>query len=164
MGGRAAYFSPSGASGMDASAGLGFYGSFRFRPFWSVELGFDRTASQITNGPNETLEAFTAAFEYTFRSDRQQRTRPYMFFGGGLFHDGVSTGRASLRVGGRTIAATSTPESDTTLGYALGVGGLTQLTERAALRYEIRLLTWSTFGSSQSAADFVVGMGFRLGR
>ncbi len=163
VGVRGGYLVPSTSAGTEAGFHAGVAGSFRFRPFWSVEFSLDRHAGSIEDGPEETFTFAAAAFTYTFRSTREQRTRPYALFSAGLIHDAVGPRATSAPTSSGPVAARSSPASDTGLVYGVGAGALTSLTGRIFLRYEVRWLSWSSFGIGQDAADALVAITLRLG-
>ena len=158
-GGRVSYLAPSSDSGTNAAAGVGAQAGFRFKPFWSVHFALDRTPSRISDGPDEALTLLSIAFEYTFRASREQRTRPFMGFVAGFTFDQVASGVAP----GGSTSVRSSPASDNSLMYGLAAGGLTTLSDRVYLRYEGRLLKWSTFGIGTHASDLLVGIVVKLG-
>lgn len=165
IGGRAAYIFPSKESGSEPAAGAGAVGSFRFKPFWSVGLTLDRVPTRITDGPDETLSFLSVSFEYTFRANRDQKSRPYVAFAAGFAFDQVASagGTASSNLTG-PVSGRSRPASDHGIMFGVVAGGLTGLTDRLYLRYEGRLLEWSSFGVGSHGSEILVGLVYRLGR
>jgi len=162
LGGRGAWLTPSSSAGVDPSAGLGFSGVFRFRPYWALEFSYDRHPGSIPDGPDETLSFFTVSGMITFRSAREQKTRPYASFGGGFAFDQIGSERTRITTSGRTVTARSTPAGDNSLVYSIGGGALTSLTEHTWLRLEARWLQWSSFGISQSSPQIAAGIWYRF--
>lgn len=162
LGGRGDWMSPSSSAGVDPSLGLGVSGLFRFRPYWALEFGYDRHPGSIPDGPDETLSFFTVTGMITFRSARDQRVRPYAFFGGGFAFDQIASSEVRISSAGRSITARSEPAGDNSLAYAIGGGAISSLTERTWLRLEARWLQWSSFGVSQDSLQISAGLWYRF--
>jgi hypothetical protein len=129
-----------------------------------VGFALEAIPTRIKNGPDESLHFLTLTFEYTMRATREQRSRPFLDFIAGLAFDHVSS--ISTRVAGITppLTAHSLPESDHGAVYGIGIGGLTTLTDRLYLRYEGRLMKWSSFGIASSSNEILAGLTLKLGR
>ncbi len=164
VGGSTAYLLPGDEGGLEPTWGAGAFGAFHFRPYWSVGFGLDRYPGSIENGPDETLTFLTVRGTLTFRSERDQRTRPYGFFGAGVAFDQVGTDEAVISTQTGPISARSEADSDVGVAYALGVGGHMSLGKRSWLRFEGQYTTWSTFGIAPDAFRFIIAWTRRLGR
>ncbi len=165
VGGRGAFLLPGDEGGLEPTWGAGAFGAFHFRPFWSVGLALDRYPGSIEDGPDETLTMFMVRGTFTFRAERDQRTRPYGFFGAGVAFDQVGSDERVISLpGGGAISSRSKPDSDAGVAYAFGLGGHTSLTDRTWLRFEGQWTTWSTFGIAPDALRIVVTWTRRLGR
>jgi hypothetical protein len=164
VGGRAGVMAPSEDAGLGTTPGVGAFGLFHFRRFWSVQFGLDRHPGAIDQGPDETLTFFLVRGAFTFRAERDQRTRPFAFFGAGLVFDHVGTDEREITTPAGSIRARSDPDSDTGPAYIFGVGGVTSLKERTWLRYEAQWITWSTFGIGQEGFRVLAALTWRLGR
>jgi hypothetical protein len=164
LAGRASWIEPGSEAGARAAAGPGILGGFRFRPFWSVDFAIDRHATQVPDGPDETLTTISSSFTYTFRSGREQRTRPLVHLTLGLVRDAVASRRTTIPSGSGRLPASSGPDADGGVLYAFGGGALTHLTSRTFLRYDARFVRYSTFGATREAIQISVGAGARLGR
>jgi len=143
---------------------LGAEARFRFRPFWSVAFTFDTIPTKISKGPDESLRFLSISFEYTMRANREQRSRPFVAFTTGLVFDHVSTGSAGVGKITPPVTARSLPQGDHGVSYGIALGGVTTLTDRLYLRYEGRLLKWSTFGIASSSNEILAGLTLKLGR
>jgi hypothetical protein len=164
LGGRVPYVITRGDAGTESAPGLGAVGSFRFKPFWSVGFAFDRLPTKISDGPDETISFLTISFEYTFRSTRNQATRPVLFLTSGFAYDHISPGSVTVPTTAGPVTATSLPENSHGLLLGAGAGGLTTLSDRLYLRYEGRLVKWSTFGVTSRTTQILVGLAYRFGR
>lgn len=127
-------------------------------------MALDHHPGSIPDGPDESFTFLIISGSFTFRAERDQRTRPYVFLGGGLVYDSVSSNRVQVDTPSRSLPASAPSSNDTGFVYGLGGGGLTSLSSRTWLRYEVRWLQWSTFGIDQDALQFGVGVTWRLGR
>jgi hypothetical protein len=129
-----------------------------------VGFALDAIPTRIKNGPDESLHFLTLSFEYTMRATREQRSRPFLDFIAGLAFDHASS--ISTKIAGITppLTAHSLPESDHGAVYGIGFGGLTTLTDRLYLRYEGRLMKWSSFGIASSSNEILAGLTLKLGR
>lgn len=164
IGGRGSVLLPGSGSGMKTTGGVGAFAAFRFRPFWAVHIGLDRLPGSIKDGPKETLTLLTVRGAYTFRSSRDQRTRPFMSFGSGLIYDQVRPETRSLATQLGRVTVRSGPDSDTGLVYTLGGGSLTSFGTRTWLRLEGEWISWSTFGIGESRFRILGTISFRVGR
>lgn len=167
VGGRLGWLEPSSSSGMDSSLALGGTAAFRFRPFWSVLFALDHHPTRLVDGPHDSFTLVTAAFEYTFRAARDQRTRPFGYFALGAAREAIDADTASAPTSDpgspESVQSHSSSVLDHSVVYGVGAGAVTSMGKRHWLRYEVRLLQWGTFGESQSAAELLVGMVFRTG-
>jgi len=162
VGGRGAWLSPSETAGADPSLGMGLSGLFRFRPSWAVELAYDRHPGSIPDGPNETFSFLTVTGHITFRSAREQRTRPYLLIGAGFAFDHISSGSVDVSLPGGAVTAHGEPASDHGLAYSLGGGSVTSLSNQIWLRLEAKWLRWSSYGLDQDSIQVAAGLWYRF--
>jgi len=163
VGGRANFFVPRSSSGTEAGLGVGAQAGYRFKPFWSAVFSLDRTPTRITDGPDETISFLTLALEYTFRSQREKTTRPFLSFVTGFAFDHVAGEDVTARTVSGPVTTRTSGASDHGLLFGIATGGFTTLTPRLYLRYEVRFQNWSAFGSSEHTKDLLVGLVYRLG-
>lgn len=127
-------------------------------------FALDHHPTRIVDGPDVSFTLLTAAFEYTFRSARDQRTRPFGYLLLGAAREAIDADTASAPISGPgSVTAHSSSVLDHSVVYGIGAGGLSSMGKRYWLRYEARLLQWSTFGESQTAVELLVGLAFRTG-
>lgn len=164
LGGRGSVLLPGSDTGLEPVVGLGGFGSFHFRPYWSVEFSLDRHPGAIEDGPDETLTLFSVRGAYTLRSARDQRHRPFIYLGVGIAADQIGTIERTISTPAGPVTARTDPDSDTGVAYLLGGGGLSHLKGRLWLRYEGQWLTWSTFGLQQDGVRLMATLTWRMGR
>jgi hypothetical protein len=164
VGGRGAALIPGDEGGLEPTWGVGAFATFHFRPYWSAGFSLDRYPGSIEDGPDETLTLLMVRGALTFRAEREQRTRPYGFFGAGVAYDHVAAEEVTIATQTGPVSARTQPDSDTGVAYCLGAGGHTALGSRTWLRYEGQWTSWSTFGIAPDALRLVVTLTRRLGR
>lgn len=164
VGGRGGVLLPGQDTGLNPSAGFGGFGSFHFRPFWAVEFGLDRHPGSVKDGPDETVTLLMIRGAFTFRSSRDQRTRPFMTGGLGLAFDQIGTSERTITTPAGRVSARSNADSSTGVAYEISAGALTWLRGRLWLRYEGQWVTWSTFGIDQEGFRILGSLTWRMGR
>jgi opacity protein-like surface antigen len=162
IGGRGIFLHPSSDAGTDPTFGIGVNGLYRFRPYWSVEVAYDRHPGSIPDGPDETVTFLTVTGSFTFQAAKDLRTRAYLLLGAGLAHDHVSSFETRVTTPSGVVRASSDAASDNGTAYVLGAGGLTSLKKKLWLRYEARWVQWSTFDIDQGALQIMVGVTYKI--
>ncbi|HXI03489.1 MAG TPA: hypothetical protein VNI57_09970 [Candidatus Saccharimonadales bacterium] len=164
LGGRGSLLLPGGGSGLKTTEGIGAFAAFRFRPYWAIHFGLDRLPGSVEDGPDETLTLLMVRGAYTFRSSRDQRTRPFGYFGAGLIQDQVRPQSRSVATAVGRVTVRSGPDSDSGIVYTLGGGSLTSFGTRTWLRLEGQWITWATFGIGENSFRILATLSFRVGR